>query len=123
MAALRLRSALDALIENAKAERAHWETRVSREQSRPQAMRRPDKPALELKAVASASPSFGKNERATEASVARMFDILEIRHPDPKMRSADFKRIFAVDRTPDQDELPVDSRGSACLPDIAVRLT
>jgi hypothetical protein len=92
------------MIEKAGAEGARWEVRLSRGMSRRRATHYRDILARGLKALAMArSPKLAKDERGAEDWVASALDIAGVRYPDPKARSSDFRRMFAVNRRPSPD--------------------
>jgi hypothetical protein len=94
------------LIHRAKAEGARQEARVSGTQSRRRATHYRNDFALALKALAvTYSPKSAKDERVAERWVATVLDALEIRYPDREMRYGDFRRMFAVNRTPPPDHV------------------
>jgi hypothetical protein len=116
---------LASLIEKAGAEGGRWEARVSRARSRRGATHYRDILARGLKALAMArSPKLAKDERGAEDWVARALDIVGVPYPDPKARSREFQRMFAVNRTPPPDpaERPAEAEDTKAEADLLDRI-
>jgi hypothetical protein len=83
---------------------AKYEERVDRERSKSLRLHHRDILARDLKVLAmTRSTRLAKEERAAEEWVAQMLSFWHIPYPKQKSRPADFNRMFAVNRVPDDD--------------------